>query len=265
MTIEGTFKVGSAVIEDGLLVVIDKTSARKIRFDNFINATGAQVKIGTTSSTLGKILTDADIDIDNLEQTTYAESVGVSPPNSSTEISTAKSSATSSDDEETSDAVTVNLSEADTSKDGNFVVDGKTVGKLSSTYPEATIFTRNGLTIHLLGELTDATVKQNVANKLNANKPTDSNGNSLITPLTYDELSDNQKTIIAGLFKWWSGDGLTLDEESLGLSFNSASVKDIGLYFYDGQGLNSSFATLWNWTESGGTGITNKLMLSINL
>lgn len=265
LTINGTFKIGSAVIEDELLVITDKTGTRKVRFDNFMNSTDSTVKIGTTSTTFGKWLTDADIDINDLEKTTYAESIGVNPATTSTD-STA-SNVKASDDGDSSDVVTVNLADVNTSKAGNVSVNGAIVGKTSSSYPNDTTFTRNGLTIHLLGELTNETVLSNISSGLGANSPMDSKGTSLITPLTYDDLSTNQKTIIAGIFKWWGNECLTLSEESFGLSFNSGSpsINDIGLYFYDGQGKHNVFATVWNWIVNSTSGLTNKLMLSINL
>lgn len=45
--------------------------------------------------------------------------------------------------------------------------------------------------------------------------------------------------------------------------------KDIGLYFFDGQGQSNTLATVWNWqrTYSDGTGdgFTTKLMLNVNM
>ena len=172
MTISGTFEVGSARIEDMLLVITDSTGTRKIRFGDFTNATGATVNIGNTSTTLGDWLTNAGIDINNLERTTYAESVGVEVP----------STQSSSDDTESevydatnNSSVAVNLATVDTSQAGNVVVNGENVGKTSSTFPNAPTFTRNGLTIHLLGSVSNTD-----------GDPTDDNGKSVITPLTLD-------------------------------------------------------------------------------
>ena len=257
MTISGTFEVGSARIEDMLLVVTDSMGTRKIRFGDFTNATGATVNIGNTSTTLGDWLTNAGIDINNLERTTYAESVGVEVP----------STQSSSDDTESevydatnNSSVAVNLATVDTSQAGNVVVNGENVGKTSSTFPNAPTFTRNGLTIHLLGSVSNID-----------GDPTDDNGKSLITPLTLDQLTDDQKTIIAGLFKWWGNESLKLAEDSCGIGFDSATamVKDIGLYFYDGQGHGNTLAAVWNWqqlyTDGTGDGSTTQLMLNVNM
>ncbi|MBE8951653.1 MAG: hypothetical protein SR1Q7_00730 [Quinella sp. 1Q7] len=172
MTISGTFEIGSARIEDMLLVVTDSTGTRKIRFGDFATATGATVNIGNISTTLSNWLTNAGIDLNHLEQTTYAESVGVETP----------STQSSSDDTESevydatnNSSVTVNLATVDTSQAGNVVVNGENVGKTSSTFPNAPTFTRNGLTIHLLGSVSNTD-----------GDPTDDNGKSVITPLTLD-------------------------------------------------------------------------------
>ncbi len=256
MTISGTFEVGSARIEDMLLVITDSMGTRKIRFGDFTNATGATVNIGNTSTTLGDWLTNAGIDINNLERTTYAESVGVEVP----------STQSSSDDTESevydatnNSSVAVNLATVDTSQAGNVVVNGENVGKTSSTFPNAPTFTRNGLTIHLLGSVSNTD-----------GDPTDDNGKSLITPLTLDQLTDDQKTIIAGLFKWWGNESLKLAEDSYGIGFDSATamVKDIGLYFYNGQD-NDTLAAVWNWqklyTDGTSDGSTTQLMLNVNM
>ncbi|MBQ4494197.1 MAG: hypothetical protein II968_00355 [Selenomonadaceae bacterium] len=49
---------------------------------------------------------------------------------------------------------------------------------------------------------------------------------SRITLRTFDEL-------IAALFKWWAKDCLQLNEDNIGFESPTASVKDVGLYFYD--------------------------------
>ena len=135
---------------------------------------------------------------------------------------------------------------------GDTVKTAKTIVNetFTNTYPNADSFTRNGLTIKLLGETSD----------------TDGNPNN-IESKTLDELTDDQKTIIAGLFKWWGADCLKLNEDSYGISFNSstAMIKDIELYFYDGQGKSNALATVWNWQRYDSDGYTTKLMLSINM
>ena len=72
---------------------------------------------------------------------------------------------------------------------------------------DASTFTRNGLTIHLLGTTDDA-----------------SGGTGKIQAKTYNELTNDQKTIIAGLFKWWCSECLKLNEESYNLGFNSPTT-----------------------------------------
>lgn len=135
---------------------------------------------------------------------------------------------------------------------GDTVKTAKTIVNetFTNTYPNADSFTRNGLTIKLLGETSD----------------TDGNPNN-IESKTLDELTDDQKTIIAGLFKWWGADCLKLNEDSYGIGFNSstAMIKDIELYFYDGQGKSNALATVWNWQRYDSDGYTTKLMLSINM
>lgn len=213
LIIDGDFKVSSAQIEDNLLVITDKTDGRKIRISS--DATDAKVNDITISDWInGEAISSIDF-----------EDSGIS-------------------------GVEVDLDSVNTAKTGKVKVNGKTVGKLSSTYPDATSFTRNGLTIKLLGDTSD----------------TDGNPNN-IESKTLDDLTDDQKTIIAGLFKWWGADCLKLNEDSYGIGFNSstAMIKEIELYFYDGQGGSNSLATVWNWQRYDSDGYTTRLMLSINM
>lgn len=290
ITISGIFEVGSAQIEDTLLVITDKTGERKIRLGDLSNAKNGKVN----STTIANWLSSAGIDINNLKQTTYAELRGVTsysgqalsnfeaPDNSSREgagrtaidldytpspVVEKKSDTKTSPSEDlpsaefnTAGTITVNLDNVDKSKAGNVSFGGSKVGAVSSTYPNASTFTRNGLTIHLLGEVTDSGVKKNIEEGLSPDYP------YKITLRSFDELSTDQKTIIAGLFKWWAEECLKLDGENLGISFNSdtAKVKDIGLYFYDDQGQKGTLATVWNWGTNGEPGNATKLMLSVN-
>ena len=298
MTISGTFEVGSAKIEDMLLVITDKTGKRKLRLGDFEKAIGATVNIGTTSTTLANLLAGAGINLNDLEKTTYAKSVGVtdsSEQNSSDKLDdghsktiigdpdykpTATVNARSNDITSSSqeipdrnsnatngDIVAVNLDDLDTSQAGNVQVGGTIVGNLSSTYPNASHFTRNGLTIHLLGKLTDETVQKNISLEWSSDRPVNDSGESQIHYLTLNELTADQKTIIAGLFKWWANDCLTLDEDSYGISFNSdtAKIKDIGLYFYNDSGSDGNLAAVWSWGTGSEPGYATKLMLSINM
>ena len=213
LIIDGDFKVSSAQVEDNLLVITDKTNGRKILIPS--DATDAKVN----NLTISNWINGAEI--------------------SSVDLTDSGTS-----------GVEVDLESVDTSKTGKVKVNNKNVGKLSSTYPNATKFTRNGLTIKLLGETSD----------------TDGNPNN-IESKTLDELTDDQKTIIAGLFKWWGSDCLKLNEDSYDIGFNSstAMIKDIELYFYDGQGESNALATVWNWQRYDSDGYTTKLMLSINM
>ena len=282
MTINGSFEIGAAKIEDMMLIITDKTGKRKLRLGDFTNATNGKLNIDGASMTIGQWLTNSGIDLNNPENTTYAESVGVessnvkAPDNAEDNdggrtaidpeykptplpesVKTAEPTLTgpsrSSNTNENS-PVTVNLADIDTSTAGNVEVDGQVVGTTSSIYPDATTFTRNGLTIHLLGETSD----------------TDGNLNN-IKLKTLEQLTDDQKAIIAGLFKWWATETINLNEESYGIGFNSDTTmcKDIGLYFFDGQGNSNTLATVWNWqrTYSDGTGdgFTTKLMLNVNM
>ena len=68
LTISGNFEVGSAQIEDTLLVVTDKTGTRKIRLGDFDTAKSAKIN----STTIGDWLTKSGIDFDNLTTKNYA-------------------------------------------------------------------------------------------------------------------------------------------------------------------------------------------------
>lgn len=289
MTINGSFEIGAAKIEDMMLIITDKSGKRKLRLGDFTNATNGKLNIGGASMTIGQWLTNSGIDLNNLETTTYAASVGIGSSNveapdnvedndgsrinidpeytptplpesvktaEPTLTGPSRSSNTSGDS-----PVTVNLANVDTSTAGNIEVDGQVVGSTSSTYPDAITFTRNGLTVHLLG--TSSSTSGNPTN----------NGQSLITPLTLNDLTDDQKAIIAGLFKWWAAETINLNEESYGIGFNSDTTmcKDIGLFFYN-DGLTSgggTLATVWNWqrtyTDNTGDGFTTQLMLNVNM
>ena len=294
LIISGYFEVGAAKIEDMQLVISDKTGSRKIRFGDYQQALNATIKTGTKSTTLRQLLMSASIDPNNLTKTTYAQSVGINS-SSSTQISeipakvsdgvidvdsdykptpVTKTDTASNSVQDISiknssaidGTVTVNLGEVDTSKAGTVVVNNSTVGTLSSTFPNASIFTRRGLTIHLLGELPDEAVRKNVELNRSANHPEDANRNSQLKLLTIDQLTDDQFAIISGIFRWWSAECLKLNEESVGLSFNSATtmVNDIGLYFYDDQNLSNVLASVWNWQRVSSDGQTTRLMLAVN-
>ena len=291
ITISGTFQVGSAQIEDTLLVITDKTGTRKIRLGDLDTAKNGRIN-GTT---IANLLSNAGIDINNLKQTSYVKENGIvsysgqsgsnvtNTDNFSGEDGSGRTAidpdykpspvvekepvvkqteehdAPNANTGNTNSIVTVNLDNVDTSTAGDVSVGGAKVGALSSTYPNASTFTRNGLTIHLLGEITDSAVQKNISEGKDSYNP------SKITLRTFDELTTDQKTLIAALFKWWAKECLKLNEESYDIGFNSdtASVKDIGLYFYDDKGHDNILAAVWHWWN--GNGIATKLMLSINL
>ncbi|MBQ6297404.1 MAG: hypothetical protein IJK81_06895 [Selenomonadaceae bacterium] len=287
MTINGSFEIGAAKIEDMMLIITDKTGKRKLRLGDFTNATIGKLKIDGASMTIGQWLTNSGINLNNLETTTYAASVGVGSSNAQApdnaedndggrtaidpeytptplpeSVKTTEPTLTEpshSSNTNGNSPVTVNLANVNTSTAGNVEIDGQVVGTTSSTYPGATTFTRNGLTIHLLGTSSST-----------SGSPTD-NGQSLITPLTLNDLTDDQKAIIAGLFKWWGAETINLNEDSYGIGFNSDTTmcKDIGLYFYDGQGKSNTLATVWNWqrtyTDGTGDGFAYQLMLNVNM
>ena len=270
LTISGTFEVGSAKIEDTLLVITDKTGKRKIRLGDFDNAKNAKIN----STTIGAWLTNSGINLNNLSASssnselptsdvpTEISSTGgivdggegqiaVDPDYTPTPIETTP-------DEEIQDLPTrsssstgninVNLDNV-TLTGGDLDLDGSKVGEISNEFPNVSSFTKNGLTINLVG--------------------TTSNTNGYpnnFTSKTYDQLTDDQKTIVAGLFKWWGKECLTLNEESYGISFKSstAMVKEIGLYFYDGNGSSNTLAAVWNWASYDNDN-TTKLMLNVNM
>ena len=229
LNINGTFEVGSAKVEKNLLVITDKTSTRKIRLGNF-SSNAKKAKINKT--TIAKWLQNAGINPNKFTTKNYSVD----------DVSTTTNKISS--------VVKVNLDKVNTSKSGNVKVSGKVIGKLSSTFPNASTFTRNGLTIRLLG-VTSST----------------SGNPDNIQSKTLDELTDDQKTIVAALFKWWSSDCLTLNEESYGIGFNSPTtmIKEIGLYFYDSKTNNNTLATVWNWQRIDSDGYATKLLLNVNM
>ena len=298
MTISGSFEIGAAKIEDMKLVITDKTGTRKLKLGDFTNVleNGGKVNVSGASTTIAKWLTDSGIDLDNLEKTTYAASVGVGSSNVQDATNSTENDGggsididpeykptplpepkrgvpTSAQPEQSANvggetSIEVNLDDLTTlGAAGTVTVDGAQVGSVSSTFPNASTFTRNGLTIHLLGQSSSTDGNPN------------SNGKSLITPLTLDTLTDDQKAIIAGLFKWWAADCLALNEESYGVGFNSDTTmcKDIGLFFFDDgktSGSSGTLATVWNWQRNysdgsddseTGDGTAYQLMLNVNM
>ena len=266
LTISGEFEAGSAQIEDTLLVITDKTGTRKIRLADFdANAKDATIN-GTT---IADWLTEAGINLNTLTTKNYSDGKVSSSsavtdsddpdgriaidqdykpspvPEVKTTVKANNRGSLPERSSNTTGAISVNLANVDTSAAGT--IEG---GTLSSTFPNASVFTRNGLTIHLLGVTSD---------------PEGNPDN--IQAKTLDELTDDQRTIVAGLFKWWGKNCLQLNEESYDIGFESDTtmVKDIGLYFYDSNGSGNTLASVWNWQRNEQDGAATQLMLNVNM
>lgn len=142
-------------------------------------------------------------------------------------------------------SLTVNLDEIKADSSNTVKVNGFIAGKLSNSYPDVSTFTIKGLTVHLRGQASDV-------------------GFSEIIPLTFNDLDDDQKVILAGLFKWWVREAIELNEQSYGLGFgDNATVHDIDLcFFYDEYG---SLAAIMPDTRSNFDGVTTALHLNVNL
>ena len=90
--------------------------------------------------------------------------------------------------------INVNLDNV-TLQSGDLEIDGSKVGNISNEFPNINSYTKNGLTINLVGTTSN----------------TDGSPSNF-TSKTYDQLTDDQKTIVAGLFKWWGKEALQLNE-----------------------------------------------------
>jgi len=285
LTISGTFDIASAQIEDTLLVIIDKTGTRKLRLKDFETSKNAAVNVdGTASTTIAEWLASAGIDFNNFTVSNYSDDkvIGSSSGKDAEllgEINDEDGDGRIAIDPEykpsplpesvkvvKEDPIKGSPSKSGNTRGGTVTVDLSTVdaaqtevtgGTLSNSYPNVTTFTRNGLTIHLLGTSSST-----------SGRPNDENSRaSLITAKTFDELTDDQKTIIAGLFKWWGKECLKLNEDSYDLGFTAptAMVKDIGLYFFDGDENCNTLATVWNWQRQTADGYAAQLMLNVNM
>lgn len=268
LTISGTFEVGSAQIEDMLLVITDKTGTRKIKLGDFTDSLNAKIN----STTIGAWLSAAGINLDNLtaaNNISYSSHWNISSNVNSGNISDENNARIAPDKDyipstvkeiipsesisptpkrrllssKSSGATTVNLDDF-TSLTSAQEVSG---GSVSSTFPNAETFTRNGLTIHLLGESSNSS-------------------STNITAKNLDALSDSQKAIVAGLFKWWISDCLKLNKDSYGLDFNSdtAVIREIGLYFYTDEN-SDTLAAITNWKRNTQDGVATQLMLNVNM
>lgn len=258
LTISGTFQVGSAHIEDSLLVVTDKTGSRQIRLADIDNAKNARLN----GKSIATWLSNAGININSLsttssanlieEPTTVEEDGGgriaIDDEYQPTLIrsSNAAQGTQNIATKNSNGTFNVNLDDV-TLTDGTITAGNSTVGAISSEFPNVSSFTKNGLTINLLGVTSDK-----------------NGGTSAIQSKTLDELTDDQKTIVAGLFKWWAKECLKLNEESYGIGFKSPSamVNQIGLFFYDSGSSGNTLATVWNSSVSGKT---IDLKLNVNM
>ncbi len=139
----------------------------------------------------------------------------------------------------------INLDDVTADSSGTVTFEGFAAGKLSNSSANVSTFTSHGLTVHLRGQASDIRL-------------------SNIIPLTLDDLDDDQKIILAGLFKWWVKEALALNEESYGLSFgDNATVHDIDLcFFYDE---NGSLAAILPKARADLDGVATALYLNVNL
>ena len=259
LTISGTFQVGSAQIEDNLLVVTDKTGTRQIRLGDLDNAKNATVN----GSTIAAWLSKAGFNLNSLssissanviENSTNVEEDGSGRIAIDDEYQPAQTRSANANEQTQNIAAknsngtfSVNLDDV-TITEGTITDGNSCVGTISNEFPNVSSFTKNGLTINLLGVSSDK-----------------SGGPSAIKSKTLDQLTDDQKTIVAGLFKWWAKECLKLNEDSYGIGFKSptAMVNEIGLFFYDSGSSGSTLATVWN-TYSGSKTIDLKLNVNMN-
>lgn len=88
------------------------------------------------------------------------------------------------------------------------------------------------------------------------------NGLKIIFP-NASALTEDQKTVVKGLYSWWMSSSLDLIEESFGLSFSEAgtTVNTIDLNFED----NSSSSTLAYVSFTSVSGECTKLSLTVNM
>lgn len=117
-------------------------------------------------------------------------------------------------------AASVDLSEV-TTLNGYFNAEGFStlaagaIGTVSADFPNLNTFTTHGLTVELWGNATNSEATS-------------------VTATTFDRLSNAQKTVFQGIYKWWIKEGLKLNEESFNLSFNTEGVtgSNIKVFFY---------------------------------
>ncbi len=252
VTVKGTFSVGSAQTDDTTLIVTDTTGNRTIYFSDYANSTGAKIN----GSTLTTWLSKAGIDLSNVSSASVTESATVDQPASTVTQSTGQLDGENhfppADDENASTTrATQTLSKITlddvTLLDGDIYVGSSKVGEISSDFPDISSFTKNGLTVNLYGVSSD---KNGSDSKTNT--------------VTLDQLSTDQKNILAGIFKWWAKECTNLNEDSYDTGFNSstANVKEIDLVFYDSKGTGNTLASV-GYTSVDGKAI--RLTLKINM
>ena len=278
------FTIGNAVFSSGNLTVTDITGSRKIKIHNLKNANEANIN----SQTIAQWLTEAGYaDLASLTTESTSERIGIesvdkkdslqssnseniegrapidtflNPPESPTNgvipVESAASAYTGSN------TLTVNLNNAlnDNSPTGYFIVSGNngssfkvspatsdsTIGSVDSAFPNVTDFYARGLNIHLKGR----------AKNYNLDNPTELS--------SINDLTTSEKTILAGLYKWWAKEGLKLIENSynnMGFQTSEILVNDIDLYFYNDTS-KSALAYVRNWPATG-NGSANKLQLAV--
>ena len=201
--IEGDFVVASATLADNIVTVTDSTGERTIIINGWTNAKDGYVTVNNESLKIGKWLSNF-IDYEEIESNTT--------PSTSTDNST---SVIVNLENVTDIGGSFNLSAA--SNNAIYSADSTSgdVGTVSIEFPNVTTFTARGLTVELWGEATSSEA-------------------STVSPLTLETMSDDQKTVFAGIYKWWIKEGLKLNEESFGLGFNTEGVasKNIKVFFY---------------------------------
>ena len=236
LNISGDFKVSSAILKQNTVTITNKTGERVFTIANWTTAKNSKIIVeGETSAvTIGKWLSD----FIEYEETT----------------DTSTATATVS----TETAVTVNLEDVTdisgsfsfgtNSNDAIFNSDSTSgeVGEVSSDFPNVTSFTAHGLKVELWGRSRQAT----------SATPSITG----IKTLTLKNMTDDEKTIFAGIYKWWIKEGLKLIEESFGLGFNTAGVNgnNIKVFFFTNED-DKSLALVNN------SGSGNNLELGINM
>lgn len=217
LIIDGDFILGGAALINDTVNVTDATGKRTFTINGWSNAQNAYVNVNGKDLKLGKWLSNF-VDFEETEDEDAPTNI------------------------DTSTAITVNLADV-TSTSGSFSlasgntatfnsVSGGNVGTVSSDFPDVTTFTTNGLTVELWGQARDSNPKV-----------------SGITTLTIDTMSTAQKTIWAGVYKWWIKEGLKLNEESFGISFNSDGVTGSNIKVFLYSDTSSTLAFVRNYSS----------------